>query len=200
MTPTTPSPISQAAGEPQCTCAVRLMPGQIGATHSQDCPITAWVRAAFKASGESASGRSTAPTTGSAPDALGELAGWCFPSGGRTRFADQGDTVDLRLKDVMRPVYYAAPPANAPSAGAPFVVDQSDPMWAKHLYENMRAAHEVYENNPTPEQPANAPVVRMLTDEEILAVWRKFAETGLCSDVLGLSRALLAASMGGEKS
>jgi len=142
----------------------------------------------------------------------------------------------------MRPVYYAAPPANAPSAGeehrnklmdeiidlrtevgalraayrevemerhellsspiasAPFVVDQSDPMWAKHLYENMRAAHEVYENNPTPEQPANAPVVRMLTDEEILAVWRKFAETGLCSDVLGLSRALLAASMGGEKS
>jgi hypothetical protein len=53
----------QAAGEPQCTCAVRLMPGQIGATHSEDCPITAWVRAAFKASGESASGLATAPIT-----------------------------------------------------------------------------------------------------------------------------------------
>lgn len=55
MTSTTPSPITdQAAGEPQCTCAVRLMPGQIGATHSQDCAITAWGRAAFKASGENA--------------------------------------------------------------------------------------------------------------------------------------------------
>lgn len=39
---------------PECTCAVRLMPGQIGATHSQDCPVTHWCRAAFKASGENA--------------------------------------------------------------------------------------------------------------------------------------------------
>jgi hypothetical protein len=52
---------------PGCTCSVRLMPGQLGATHSQDCPVTHWGRAAFKASGENAQANAQAPSAGSVP-------------------------------------------------------------------------------------------------------------------------------------
>lgn len=43
--------------------------------------------------------------------ALAEQAGWCYPQGGRTRFADLGDTVDASVSDKMRAVYYMEPPS-----------------------------------------------------------------------------------------
>ncbi|KVT07670.1 hypothetical protein WT24_18010 [Burkholderia sp. MSMB1078WGS] len=61
------------------------------------------------------------------------------------------------LRRAYRTALLAAFPVEQP-AEAPFVVDQSDPLWPKHLYENMKAAHEVYANDPPPESapiPAN---------------------------------------------
>jgi hypothetical protein len=49
----------------------------------------------------------------SKPAAPGEQAGWCYPTGGRTRFADMGDTVASEFAETMRPVYYAAAPAQS---------------------------------------------------------------------------------------
>jgi hypothetical protein len=76
-----------------------------------------------------------------------------------------------------------------------------NPLWKRivmsdHLYSAFTDLEIAYKAGLAA-APAS-PAASALTDEQILAIWRKFAETGLCSDVLGLSRALLAASMGGE--
>jgi hypothetical protein len=138
-----------------------------------------------------------APTTGSAPVALGELAGWCFPSGGRTRFADQGDTVDLSLKDVMRPVYYAAPASPAATTG-------SAP--EKHSSGCQCPACNWERSNPEIAITAS-PAASVLTDEQVQAAriewfsdkWNE-CEFENVDDYFNtrMRAALLAASMGGD--
>jgi hypothetical protein len=73
--------------------------------------------------------------------ALGEMVGWCYEHGGKTRFVDRGDTYSDSIVFKMRPVYYAAPIASALPAFAMPELPDLPPQ--DHYANNMALWNEV---------------------------------------------------------